>query len=1282
MATPTPSEEGQPVPQAAVQQSMLQQAQAAAAAQTDPARPSRQEALPETTELITSDAASDDIPPPAYGDIYGQLELRSEKDGVGTGASVTNDGRVDIRINQFNRRLTQIFTPAIREHIQSVQDSRPPPAYIPPSLGGDDGVLPPPRLNVVIQVVGSRGDVQPFVALGKVLKDMYGHRVRLATHPTFKDFVQENGLEFFSIGGDPSQLMAFMVKNPGLMPGFRSLMSGDVGERRRDVAEYIQGCWRSCYKAGDGMSPAGNEPGADPTARPFVADCIIANPPSFAHIHCAEKLGIPLHIMFTMPYSPTQAFPHPLANIQSSNADPQLTNYISYAMIEMLAWQGLGDIINRFRIKCLGLDPVSLIRAPGMLQRLKIPHTYCWSPALIPKPKDWGTHLSISGFYFLNLASNYTPAPDLQAFLDAGIVLADPNAMTELIFEAVKITGQRVLLSKGWGGIGADDGELRIPDSIFMLGNVPHDWLFQQVSCVVHHGGAGTTAAGITAGRPTLIVPFFGDQPFWGAMVARAGAGPDPIPHKQLTAANLADAITFCLKPESVNRAKDLARQIAAERGTDTGAQSFHQHLEVDRLRCTLAPSRPATWRIKRTKIRLSAFAACTLANAKLLDFQDLKLYRPREYATDDGPVDPISGFSMAALQALGTMAVGVADVPTETLKAFRMTAGSSRQQSGASGPTTAGKSETSSTGGRSSSLTSPEQSQTNLSAQESLARVRSAASLSDPSSPAPSIGSKSESNASQGQSGSKHDNANRSGNRSRVQNGSGSDKDYDMMRPTGAHTSKGFGRIAKAALDSPMDLSLWGDDTVRPQERVTDFKSGARAVGKEFGFGWYDGVTGLVTQPWKGGKKAGASGFFKGLGKGIGGVPAYMMKGVYKEVEKRVAQGYEEWLLSGEAEKEDVVVRWKMVGKYLKIKMQDPDEMVRDVLEAQRRGNVEGGEARWDSGRSASFAPSVNSADAPAQDPANTAPEELLRADDINETDRLSVLSTSRQSAEENADSERAIQEDLSQLQLQRQQQETADQHADVETLRQAMALSEAAAQRHTSEALEYETQLKRAMAQSLREQSLRGSSDSSEWVTDMGGLADDEDDEHARSTAEKTAAKAAAETCWPRSPPGGVQRPPPYDDQSHLAGTTQRDFEARRRQGQGEKSTLEKTEEEIVMEYVKKQSLLEAQHRDKGKGRVTATATAAEDRDDEELQRALELRGPVPRVVGFVVKCRQTMHPTTSTSPFDSTRTSTATTSPSLHSHRAASQHPTSNIQYPPSHLHELRSRHLGFA
>jgi len=154
-------------------------------------------------------------------------------------------------------------------------------------------------MNIVMHIVGSRGDVQPFVALGRVLKEQHGHRVRLATHPTFRKFVEENGLEFFSIGGDPAELMAFMVKNPGLMPGNDALKSGDIGLRRKGMFEIMHGCWNSCIQADPEHKGESSSSPAPDTQKPFSADAIIANPPSFAHIHCAERLGIPLHIMFT-----------------------------------------------------------------------------------------------------------------------------------------------------------------------------------------------------------------------------------------------------------------------------------------------------------------------------------------------------------------------------------------------------------------------------------------------------------------------------------------------------------------------------------------------------------------------------------------------------------------------------------------------------------------------------------------------------------------------------------------------------------------------------------------------------------------------------------------------------------------------------------------------------------------------------------------------------------------------------------------------------------------------
>lgn len=154
----------------------------------------------------------------------------------------------------------------------------------------------------MVQIVGSRGDVQPFISLGLALKN-FGHRVRIATHPTFQSFVEDHGLEFFSISGDPAELMAFMVKNPGLMPSLDTVFKGEVQKRRKAMRDVLHGCWRSCIEAGNGLDVevkrSSNTAELQKDPLPFVADAIIANPPTFAHIHCAEKLGIPLHMMFT-----------------------------------------------------------------------------------------------------------------------------------------------------------------------------------------------------------------------------------------------------------------------------------------------------------------------------------------------------------------------------------------------------------------------------------------------------------------------------------------------------------------------------------------------------------------------------------------------------------------------------------------------------------------------------------------------------------------------------------------------------------------------------------------------------------------------------------------------------------------------------------------------------------------------------------------------------------------------------------------------------------------------
>lgn len=179
-------------------------------------------------------------------------------------------------------------------------------------------------------------------------------------------------------------------------------------------------------------------------------------------------------------------------------------------------------------------------------------------------------------------------------------------------------------MSKGWGNLGVDSVE--VPENILIIGSVPHDWLFRQVSCVIHHGGAGTTAAGLALSRPTIIIPFFGDQQFWGEIVARAGAGSTPIPHKQLTVERLSNAIDVALNDSTKQRAQEIAQKMSKESGVRDAACSFHRQLDLRRLRCAICQTRPAVWHLKHTEVGLSAFAASVLVEMGRVKAEDLVL--------------------------------------------------------------------------------------------------------------------------------------------------------------------------------------------------------------------------------------------------------------------------------------------------------------------------------------------------------------------------------------------------------------------------------------------------------------------------------------------------------------------------------------------------------------------------------------------------------------------------------------------------------------------------------
>ncbi|CAM0908328.1 unnamed protein product [Alopecurus aequalis] len=430
------------------------------------------------------------------------------------------------------------------------------------SFDGSDIPYRPP-MQIVILIVGTRGDVQPFVAIGKRLQE-YGHRVRLATHANYREFILTAGLEFFPLGGDPKLLAEYMVKNKGFLPSGPS----EIPIQRKQMKEIIFS-----------LLPACKDPDPE-TGIAFKVDAIIANPPAYGHTHVAEALKVPIHIFFTMPWTPTNEFPHPLSRVKTS------AGYrLSYQIVDSMIWLGIRDMINEFRKKKLKLRPVTYLSG-SQGSGNDIPHGYIWSPHLVPKPKDWGPKIDVVGFCFLDLASDYAPPEALVKWLEAGdkpiyvgfgsLPVQDPAKMTETIVQALEMTGQRGIINKGWGGLGTLAEQ---KDSIYVLDNCPHDWLFRQCKAVVHHGGAGTTAAGLKAACPTTIVPFFGDQPFWGDRVHVRGVGPVPIPVDQFNLQKLVDAIKFMLEPEVKEKAVELAKAMESEDGVTGAVRVFLKHL-------------------------------------------------------------------------------------------------------------------------------------------------------------------------------------------------------------------------------------------------------------------------------------------------------------------------------------------------------------------------------------------------------------------------------------------------------------------------------------------------------------------------------------------------------------------------------------------------------------------------------------------------------------------------------------------------------------------------------
>ncbi|UJR35014.1 hypothetical protein I4U23_027790 [Adineta vaga] len=524
-----------------------------------------------------------------------------------------------------------------------------------------------PHLSILMLVVGTRGDVQPYIAFGQKLRSV-GHRVRLATHETFRKYVREHDLEFYPIGSNPEDLMTYMVKNGGVFPSVSSIIEGDLKTKRRDIKSILHSTWMACIDNDDETSAA------------FTAEVIIANPPSFGHIHCAQKLQIPLHMIFTMPWSPTTHFPHAFCKVDHCKESKEKLNLISYDAIEILTWSSTHDIVNRFRRDTLGLPPIHVRQAIRMFADEKVPFTYCWSPSLVPAPTDWPPHIDVAGYFFLeNNKETYEPSNDLANFLGlnenndqketlsmpiyigfGSITGNDSNRLLKVILEALEKTNYRALLS------GFDTHNDELPENILKISDVPHDWLFQHVSIVCHHGGAGTTAAGLRAGKPSIIVPFFGDQFFWGTVIEKCGAGPKPLPGKEVTSEELAEAFTIAHESSMQKAAERIRDAIAHEDGCSTALRMFHSQLPLSRMHSDFESTFAACYRIEEFDLQVSRPVAQVLVAAGALDESQFTPHPIREWINmyDDRIHVPTSGvlkhtskaFSHIFLQTAGGM--------------------------------------------------------------------------------------------------------------------------------------------------------------------------------------------------------------------------------------------------------------------------------------------------------------------------------------------------------------------------------------------------------------------------------------------------------------------------------------------------------------------------------------------------------------------------------------------------------------------------------------------------
>ena len=406
-------------------------------------------------------------------------------------------------------------------------------------------------MKIAILALGTQGDVQPYIALGSALLRA-GHAVRLISHTNFGPQVRAHGLEFWPVQGDVQAFMATPEMRALLEKGnFLAISAHTAKQSQLAAVEWAR----------EGLVAARG------------VDLLITGVGGlFVGLALAEKLNLALLQAYVFPFTPTREFPGVMFPASLSRFGGTV-NRLSHSFLRQMMWQSSRQADALARTQVLEL-PTSPFLGPYQATRLnQNPVLYGFSPSVIAPPADW-PRAEVTGYWFLEPAPDWTPPPALSAFLEAGpppvyvgfgsMGNRNPQATAALVLEVLQKTGQRAVMLSGWSGMSGEN----LPEAVHLVDDVPHAWLFPRMAAVVHHGGAGTTAAGLRAGIPNIVIPFFGDQGFWGGRVLDLGVGPAPIARKQLTAQNLARALEQAVSdPVMRQSASALGAKIRAEDG-------------------------------------------------------------------------------------------------------------------------------------------------------------------------------------------------------------------------------------------------------------------------------------------------------------------------------------------------------------------------------------------------------------------------------------------------------------------------------------------------------------------------------------------------------------------------------------------------------------------------------------------------------------------------------------------------------------------------------------------